>query len=160
MLALPQPRDPVGPLRKAQLVTTDVEVTPKVINLIKSLHEARAKKNEGDRADKQIAPVIKKYLQTLPEGEQEAWDNEVDPPIGVALQSGGGHRWLDTTALSDETVVWATRKGILNGINLGLWDALQSVPDQEGAQHMIALAKAVKEGGGEKLVLLPKRGQK
>lgn len=138
-------------------MTTETTEVTKIVNLIKLLHEARRKKNEGEREDNLIAPVVKAHLKTLPEGEQELWDREVDPPLGVALESGGGHRWVDTTQLTDEQIVFLVRKGILGGFVAKVYDAIKDVPDQEALGYMIALARAIKEGGAEKLVMLPKR---
>lgn len=129
------------------------------IALVKVLHAVRAAAAQARAADADTADPLRVYLEAQPEGEREVWDMEADPPIGVALKDGGGARWIDFSELDDPTIVQLARRGGL-ALNATGYDALLTLAssDRSLGPTMLRGSKAVHEGGGTRLVLLPERG--
>lgn len=133
------------------------EGTANLVRLIKPIHDARNDRSRADSVDRAIATVLKAHLRTLPEGEREMWDMEANPPIGVGLEDGNTPRWVDTSELDDETIVWAVRQGLIRGLNGDLFDSMKAITEIETIRKIAALTKAVHQGVNEQLVMLPKR---
>jgi len=132
----------------------------RVLAFISMLHVAREDKKAAELAEGIAKEALTPVLKEMPEGERELWDRERDPPIGVALRGKGSGRWLEVTALDDETIVWAARHGLLGFGNGGvkLYDAMKKVPDRETQHFLAKIAPHVHDGGeNDNLVLLPER---
>ena len=115
--------------------------------------DAKAAELAADIAKKALMPI----LREMPEGERELWDAEHDPPIGVALKERGGKRWVEWSAVPDETIVWAARMGLIRDVDTTLWAGLTDAPSQEVQAHIAAIRPHLHQSGQEVLVLLPER---
>ena len=135
-------------------MTTDDEAA--LVVLVAELHRVCRIINEHTPENRRLTAIFQAYLNTLPEGEREVWNMEADPPIGVGLREGRGNRWLEVTALDDETIVWAARKGLLGFGNGGtqLFDALKNVPDRDTQHFMAKIIPHVHSGGSVSVELL------
>lgn len=132
-----------------------------LIDLIRPLHKARSSAAAQKRTDETYSRDLRAFLRNQPEGERELWDNDGADPVGVRLEDGGGSRWCDLSGLSDEVVLWAARHGCLQLLPAGL-DAMATLAPtlaKEDRDTLSLFNAAVHAGGGERLVLLPKRGE-
>jgi hypothetical protein len=129
----------------------------RVLAFVTMLHVAREDAKATKIAEEIAAKALREYLQTLPEGERELWDQEHDPPIGVGLKERGGRRWVEWAAVPDEAIVWAARQGLLEGINTTLFDALAGTTSQEVQAYISDIRPHLHQGTQETLVLLPER---
>lgn len=122
--------------------------------------EARAKKADADKVDRRVSPLLRTFLESQPEGERELWDGEHN--VGAALDDGGAGRWVDFSALSDADIVTAARMDpSLFRLDAGAFDEFVEAgteDDIEGQQFYIRLLRAVHNGGGTRLVRLPRKG--
>ncbi len=109
-----------------------------------------------DMAKKVLLP----YLQSLPEGERELWDNEQDPPVGVALRDRAGARIVEWAAVPDETILWAAKMGLLKGFDSALYDALAQAMSQSTQHHIAAIRERIIQGSTPTIVSLPERGRR
>lgn len=127
----------------------------RALAFISMLHVAR----EDAKAAELAAEIAKKELMPiLRESEDGAlWDQEHDPPIGVALKERGGRRWVEWAAVPDEAVLWAARLGLFRDIDSTLWNGLVDAPSQEVQAMIAAIRPHLHQGQQEVLVLLPER---
>ena len=129
----------------------------RALAFISMLHIAREDKKASELAEDIASKALKPLLREMPEGERELWDQEHDPPIGVALKERGGRRWVEWSAVSDEAVLWAARLGLFRDIDSTLWAGLTEAPSQEVQSMIAAIRPHVHQGQQETLVLLPER---
>lgn len=127
----------------------------RALAFISMLHVAR----EDAKAAELAADIAKKALMPiLRESEDgELWDQEHDPPIGVALKERGGRRWVEWAAVPDDAVLWAARLGLFRDIDSTLWNGLIEAPSQEVQAMIAAIRPHLHQGTTETLVLLPER---